>query len=382
MNPASHRTALTLAIGGAVAMAAAFGFGRFVYTPILPHMIADGLTPSAAGFVAAANYLGYLAGGFVGITGLMQARARAWFLGGIAISGLTMIAMAFTHDVWIFAVLRFIGGAGGTTVMVAGASLLFAPLMVADGGRFALAPFLGPGLGIAASSFVVALLDRAGADWQTMWIVTGVIASAATLLVMACLPRAAAAATASGAHPGHVRWSRRLVLLTLSYGLFGFGYIVTATFIVVITRETPALAFLEPYIWAIVGLSGAASIFFWTAMVRRFGEVPVYVVGCLTEAVGVALSVVDPSPRGIILAAVFVGGTFVAITAIGLQIGRRLAGGAPQKIQAAMTVAFGIGQVVGPLLAGMLRESSGTFLAPSLAAAAALAIGAVLSLVP
>ena len=217
-----------------------------------------------------------------------------------------------------------------------------------------------------------------------MWIVTGLIASAATLAIA----RSGAAGpgakiVAGGRRAAHrIKWSRRLVLLTLSYGLFGFGYVITATFIVLITRETPALAALEPYIWAIVGLAGAASIPFWSAVSRRLGDVPTYALACLTEAAGVALSVVYPSPAAIVLSAIFVGGTFMAITGVGLQIGRSLAPGAPQRIQAAMTAAFGIGQVFGPLIAGHLRETSGSFLVSSLAAAAALVVGAALALIP
>ena len=45
------------------ALAVAMGIGRFAFTPLLPLMVRDGsLAPSAGAWLAASNYLGYLAG--------------------------------------------------------------------------------------------------------------------------------------------------------------------------------------------------------------------------------------------------------------------------------------------------------------------------------
>jgi hypothetical protein len=46
-----------------------------------------------------------------------------------------------------------------------------------------------------------------------------------------------------------------------------------------------------------------------------------------------------------------------------------------------MTAAFGLGQIVGPTFAGIVYDATGTLLAPSLTAAGALSVGALLAIV-
>ena len=383
IDPLTASSERRLVVGGMLALAAVFGFGRFVYTPILPHMIADGLTPSEAGGVAAANYLGYLVGALVGITGLMQRGAWAWLVGSVALSGVTLIAMGFANSIIAFVVVRTLNGFSGATVIVSGATLIFGPLLLSRRPWYVMAPFCGVGLGIAASSALVAALSLANVRWQTSWIASGLVGCIMAGAIAFLIPRASSPTDAPrAADSGRIVWSRRLVLLTISYGLFGIGYVITATFIVVITRETPAVSALEPYVWSIVGLAGAVSIPLWSKVTGWFGEARTYAIMMVAEAMGVALSVVWPSKASILASAVLLGGTIMAITAVGLQLGRRVALGAPQKISAIMTAAFGVGQVVGPLIAGHMREVSGSFLAPSLIAAAALVVGAVLALAP
>jgi MFS family permease len=176
-----------------------------------------------------------------------------------------------------------------------------------------------------------------------------------------------------------LQWSRGLTALLVSYTLFGFGYVITATFIVAIVRESVVLRPLEPVIWTVVGLAGIPSVWAWTNLATRIGLFAAYAVACITEAIGVAASVVATSIPVVVLAAILLGGTFMAITSLGLAGGRRMASSDPVRVLALLTAGFGVGQIVGPSLAGFLRESTGSYFAPSLAAAAALVIAAGLS---
>src|SRR5262249_33593589 len=124
----------------------------------------------------------------------------------------------------------------------------------------------------------------------------------------------------------------------------------------------------------------APSVRVWTAVERRIGIARSFALACVLEAVGVAASGVWVRPAGIVLAAALLGGTFMGLTALGLIWGRRLSEGDPRRTLAVMTAAFGFGQIVGPVFAGMVYDATGSFVAPSLAGAGALLGGALLAL--
>ncbi len=175
---------------------------------------------------------------------------------------------------------------------------------------------------------------------------------------------------------------RRLVALIVAYGLFGFGYVITATFISTLVSGAPALRSVEPLVWPVVGLAAAPSVALWTWLGRRWGSARAFAMACVVEGVGVALSVLSVSPAAVIVAAALLGGTFMGITALGLVHARALSRGDPRRSLAPMTGAFGLGQMIGPTFAGFAYDAGGSLVAPSLVAAAALGVAAMLVTAP
>ncbi len=147
-------------------------------------------------------------------------------------------------------------------------------------------------------------------------------------------------------------------------------------------RSAPAIQSIEPVIWLVVGLAAIPSVALWTWIGRRLGNDVSFAIACVLEGVGVAMSVLATSAPAIVLSAALLGGTFMGLTAVGLIHAREIFTGDPRRGIAFMTAAFGLGQMIGPAFAGYASELGGSFLMPSLVAAAALIVSATLVLNP
>ena len=99
---------VTLALGGMVAMAVAMGIGRFVYTPLLPDLMQGlGLTIAHAGYIASANYFGYLAGAILASYGWAASRERPVFVSALVATVLLLALMPLGESVAALCIIRF-----------------------------------------------------------------------------------------------------------------------------------------------------------------------------------------------------------------------------------------------------------------------------------
>lgn len=375
MQPASP---FRLALGGLFAIAAAMGIGRFVYTPILPSMMAElGLTAREAGLIASANYLGYFAGAIAAAGGWAAGRERAVMIIALAGSAALAAAMAGVDSMPAFMLIRFLAGFASAFAMIFTTAIVFGHLGVAGRDDLQGLQFAGVGLGIAGSAVMTALLHGEGAAWTAPWIWSGVL-SALALVLTAILVDRGPPGTGRRTMEPPLRLDSRLSAIVIAYGLFGFGYIVTATFLVAIVRQNGSGPLLESAVWLVTGIAVIPSVHLWSLLGRRIGLPRTFALSCVVEAVGVVASVLLGGTIGPLLGGLLLGATFIAITAIGLQLGRLAVPRSPRRILSFMTVSFSIGQIAGPALAGLLAQAAGGYLLPSLAAALALVIAAIL----
>jgi predicted MFS family arabinose efflux permease len=374
-------TGISVAFGGMLALAAGMGIGRFVYTPILPDMAAAlTLSKSSAGLIASANFLGYLAGALLAALPHLPGGRRTWFLCGLAASAVSTAAMALTDAMPAFLLLRFAGGVASAFVLVLGSALVLDQLaMLHRPGRAAL-HFAGVGVGIAASSVLVDLLHAGGADWRSLWLASGAVAALAVPLAAWLVPAAAEGRSSHPAATTERRLPPGLAALTLCHGLFGFGYVVTATFLVAVVRAAPQARALEAVVWLVVGLAAAPSTTAWGRIAARVGPLRAYALACLLQAIGVAAGGLWSTPAAALIAALLLGGTFMGITALGFAAARSLGAQHQRRSFAVITAGFGLGQIAGPIVAGVLLDRTHSFATPSLLAAGAVAIAAVIAM--
>lgn len=374
----SASTALRFTVAGMIAMAVAMGIGRFVYTPILPGMMEElHLSSANAGWIASANYLGYLVGAFVAAGGWAHGRERLLMLTGLGASTVLAALMGLTDATVAFLVIRFLAGLASAFVMVFMASIVFSHINAAGRGDLQAWHFGGVGLGIAISAAMMAALVTEHAGWAAGWLWSAAI-SACGFVVVALLANEGPLASGETVREPALPKDRSLMKIILAYGLFGFGYVVTATFLVAIVRQGGGSRVFEAMVWLVAGLAGFPSIWLWQKVAGRVGLHAAYALACFIEVIGVTASVALGGYSGPLLGGLLLGGTFIAITALGLQAARQQAPQAARRIFALMTASFGLGQIVGPIVAGLLAQMSGDFFLASIAAAAMLvASGAI-----
>jgi hypothetical protein len=377
-----RRGAWRAALACMVSLAVAMGLGRFAFTPMLPIMLHEGkLDLQAGGVLASLNYLGYFLGALS--CAAIRRQPASMVRGGLVATAALLLGMGLWESFTVWGVLRAAAGvmSAWTFVFASGWGLR----RLAETGAPALQGviYTGPGIGIAVTGLLGGLIGRWGS--QAGWIGFGLLSLALIAAIWrafgdgatahAVAPSGAAAApnpAESAAASSDARW------LVALYGLAGFGYIITATFLPVIARQALPGSPWPDFFWPLFGLAIVPGALIGARAPTHWDNRVLLATAYALQALGVVLSVAWPTVAGFTLGSLLLGMPFTAITLFAMRDARRLRGNAAAGLIGYATASYGVGQIVGPLFAAPLAQRTGSFAVPLLVAAAVLAFGAAL----
>jgi len=369
----------------AVAFMAAQGFGRFGFALILPSM-RDGLGLSN-------GEMGLMAG--IGLAAYLLSSApigvlAAWFgTRRVVVGGLLGIAagLAGTGLAEGFAMAAaaqaLVGAASpGVIVPVLAAGTAWFPPSVH--GRVTGLVVAGGGLGVLTTGLVVPLLLGTGDEsaWRRAWGSLALGTLAASLLVALLLrdPPAVGSATARPSL-GAVYRSAAVWRLGIVFGLYAVAYIVYGTFFAAHLAQRGVDGVTAGRLWSLVGVASIGSGLLGGVLADRLGSSLALAAMFAMEGTGLALLALGDGLAWYAVSAIFFGASFWGFPSAISKACAEIVG--PALAPAAiglLAVFFGVGQVVGPVVGGLLADWTGALSAALLLGAAADLAGAVGSL--
>ena len=366
--------------GGICGLVLTIGLARFAYTPLLPSLqLQTGLTDAAAGGLAAINYAGYMSGALAA-TWIDDVRWRhLLYSAGLWVALVTVAAMALTTWMPAWALIRYVGGLCGATGMLLGSGLVLGWL-IRQGRRPELGLyFIGLGLGIVVSAVGAWALAQWWPTWSDQWLAFAVLGL--VFFVPAWKwrppvpPHVAPAHAAASGSLGSRRWTWTMVT---SYFAAGWGFVISATFTVAIVEREPALAGVGPLAWAMVGLAAMPAVFIWDLVARRVGEKRALLLAFGLQTASVILPAISGDLWAALAGAVGYGATFIGIVSLTLALAGRRAPSNPGKAMAKLTLSYGVAQILAPVIAGHMAQTTGTFKGALWLTAAVMAAGMAL----
>lgn len=387
------RLALALSLGAAVSL----GITRFSYGLLLPPMREDlGWSYTLAGGMNTANAAGYLLGALMTPALIRRFGPVRLLVGGALWASLFMVASGFFTSAAALLLQRLLAGLASAWVFVAG-GLLAARLGTLQPSRagFLLGLYYGgTGAGITLSALLVpaVLQDAKGAPhgWAWAWWALAAASFAATAVLasaMRAMPGQMHAKNAQRApnspHAGSSVAAapvRRFGWALAGYTLFGAGYIGYMTFVIALLREQGARPGDITLFYALLGLACMASSRIWAGLLDRSrGGGPQALLNALL-GVATLLPVLSSAWPMTMASGLLFGGVFLSVVASTTALVRHnLPASQWATGISAFTIAFALGQIVGPTVTGWISDGPGGLARGLVASAAALWAGAILA---
>lgn len=352
-------------LAGATLLLVVHGLGRFVYTPLLPWLVEDGvLTIQQGASIASWNYLGYLVGALLALRWHRVGQIRRCLPWALVLHVITTLAQTQVESADVLSALRLLNGISNGLVFVQAPSLILEWLARHRRTSSSGLVYLGVCVGLIVSSFMVSLSDGLLEGAERWW-------PAALLSIplawwgwrqLANLDMPPDEAPQDLAEPRSGRLLDRVSTpLFLSYAGAGMGYILPMTFLPMVARlQVEPGDMLVESSWLVVALATLPSPWLWNRLGTLLGDTLALRFSYATQLIGVLAALLLPGAPGILLCAVLVGGTFLGTVLLTQRLARTLHPHQGPRLSAALIALYSLTQLAGPWLTGIWLNMGGS----------------------
>ncbi|WP_298737946.1 YbfB/YjiJ family MFS transporter [uncultured Psychrobacter sp.] len=382
---------------GLYCLAVVMGYGRFLFTATLPDIMSElSLSTTIAGWLASVNYMGYFIGSLIAMFVPHRLTWRALILGTLLSIITTLLLFLPNLPLSLWYVIRLFAGIASGIGMILGSSFVIQSFSTHKRSLLSTVHYAGIGVGISASAILTWWLLSLDLHFYSIWLVAGLTSLPLLVLLYAIRPDGVSQGNALNKKPSikqtYINFKRSLyeamvgqakavLLLSLSYVLAGFGYITSATFLpVMAVKQLPTQTHAGLLIWLVVGVFAMLSNPLWGALAKRIGETKTLMGLTLLQALGMFVPLWFAGAFGLYINAAILGATFVGIVSMTLNIIKNINPAYSNLLIGLATLAYAVGQFLGPLVTVALAGAKDNFDAGLLVAGAGLLLGLVLIL--
>ncbi|MGX9417752.1 YbfB/YjiJ family MFS transporter [Vibrio sp. WJH972] len=369
---------------GVLSMVVTLGVARFAYTPLLPIMQSQtGLTDAAGGWLAAFNYAGYMSGAALAMSINKLSIKDVLYKVYLLIAIVTTYAMSLTDNVLVWAVLRFLSGLSSSGGMLIASAIILNWLMKNNYRGELGVHFAGMGIGIIITSLLVEVMSYFTFTWEQYWFWCSIAAIVFAIPAWRWIPHTSSAPSNQYAHlitdnPPHRYF---LPIMLVAYFCAGYGYVISATFIVDIIESQNGLEGNGSLVFFVVGIAIVPAAVIWDKIARKIGYLHAIFLAYVIQIIGVILPAISQSLSSVIIGCLLYGGTFIGCVSLVLTMAGQFYPSKPAKLMGKLTLTYGTAQIIAPALTGTIAQETGNYDLGLYLASGILGIGSLLIIV-
>lgn len=388
-----------IVITGTFCIFACLGLGRFALGMLLPSMAASlKLTYAQMGYISTGNFVGYLLAVFIIGFVVQRYGARITIFAALLLVAISMILIGRSTTFLSVFLLYFMTGLGSGSANVPMMALISSWFTRKQRGKAAGYVVIGSGFAIIFSGKLIPFINRiyGSEGWKISWLVLGIIV---ILIALLCLFFLKNTPNELGLSPvgeealgqnrevipsGNINIYKSKIIYHLGaiYFLFGFTYVIYATFIVTtLVKERGFNESIAGNFWAAVGLFSLLSGPVFGTLSDKVGRKVGLIIVFLFQLLSYILVATNLPGIFLYLSIFFFGVVAWSIPSImAAAVGDYIGPERAAKAFGYITFIFGFGQITGPSIAGVLAEKTGSFNSSFYMAALFAAIAILLTL--